>query len=250
MPPPSIVGIIPARYASTRLPGKALAHINGKTMIQRVYEQASKARSLRHVLIATDHQGIADHVRGFGGHVVMTRPDHPSGTDRCYEALRVSGLTADFVINIQGDEPFLHPQQINQLAAILGPTTELATLARTLTDAERLFSPNTPKVIFDRHGDALYFSRHPLPYVRGTAPNDWLGQHKFYQHIGIYAYRTDVLAAVTQLPPSALERAESLEQLRWLEHGYRIRVALTEYDTFGIDTPEDLARAQKMFDVA
>ncbi len=245
---PTIVGIIPARYASTRFPGKALAHINGKTMIQRVCEQAKKARSLQRVLVATDHAGIADHVRSFGGEVVMTRPDHPSGTDRCYEALQKSGLTADFVINIQGDEPFLHPQQINQLAAILGPTIELATLARPLTDAERLFSPHTPKVIFDRHGDALYFSRHPLPYVRGTAPGDWLSQHKFYQHIGIYAYRTDVLAAVTRLPPSPLEKAESLEQLRWLEHGYRIRVALTDYDTFGIDTPEDLIRAQKMFD--
>lgn len=237
-----IAGIIPARYASTRFPGKALALIQGKTMIQRVYEQASKAASLYKVLVATDDASIFDHVKEFGGEAVITSVHHQSGTDRCAEALEKTGELFDFIINIQGDEPTIQPEQINLLAASLKETTQIATLVKKITDTETLFNPNTPKVIFNKDQEAVYFSRHPLPYVRGAEEKEWLQKFNFYKHIGIYAYRADILKEITMIPPSPLELAESLEQLRWLENGYRITVAETEMDSVGVDTEEDLKK--------
>ncbi|MBC7920448.1 MAG: 3-deoxy-manno-octulosonate cytidylyltransferase [Ferruginibacter sp.] len=237
----NLLGIIPARYASTRFPAKALADIAGKSMIRRVYEQVTQAASLSEVLVATDHPLIYDHVAGFGGKVVMTSEHHPSGTDRCFEAQQQRGGDFDYVINIQGDEPFIRPEQVDILAGCLNGSTELATLVKRFADEEALFSPHTAKVVLNQAGEAMYFSRQALPFLRGVDPTRWLEQHPYYQHVGIYAYRTDILARITQLPPSGLEKAESLEQLRWLENGYRIRVAFTEYESAGIDTPEDLA---------
>jgi 3-deoxy-manno-octulosonate cytidylyltransferase (CMP-KDO synthetase) len=240
----SIIGIIPARYASTRFPAKALAMINGKTMVQRVYEQTLQAHTLQKVVIATDHQQIYEHVQSFGGQVVMTSPDHPSGTDRCYEALQKTGEAYDFVINIQGDEPFIQPEQINILASTLADSqTQIATLVKKIEDTSTLVDPNKPKVILNTHSEAIYFSRQTLPYIRGAEAGQWLGKHTFYKHIGMYAYRTDILAQITQLPVSSLEQAEALEQLRWIENGFRIKVAVTPYDSIGIDTPEDLEKA-------
>jgi 3-deoxy-manno-octulosonate cytidylyltransferase (CMP-KDO synthetase) len=238
-----ILGIIPARYASTRFPAKALADIGGKSMIRRVYEQVLQSDSLTEVVVATDHPQILEHVRAFGAPAVMTSENHPSGTDRCFEALQTRGGNFDYVINIQGDEPFIQPEQIDILAACLDGKTELATLVKRFADQEALFSPNTAKVVLNRTGEAMYFSRHPIPFLRGIDPARWLESHAYFQHIGLYAYRTDVLALITQLPPSSLEKAESLEQLRWLENGFRIRVAFTEFESMGIDTPEDLKAA-------
>jgi 3-deoxy-manno-octulosonate cytidylyltransferase (CMP-KDO synthetase) len=240
----NILGIIPARYASVRFPAKALTDIMGKTMVQRVYEQASLASALGQVVVATDHPLIFENVQSFGGKVVMTNPDHPSGTDRCYEALKKTSTKFDFVINIQGDEPFIQPEQINILAQCLQNTsTQLATLVKKITDTETLFDPNKPKVILNTASEAIYFSRQPIPYMRGLVQEQWLTNHTFYKHIGMYAYRTDVLEKITQLPVSSLEKVEALEQLRWIENGYHIKVAITPYDTLGIDTPEDLKKA-------
>ncbi|HEY8401415.1 MAG TPA: 3-deoxy-manno-octulosonate cytidylyltransferase [Cytophagaceae bacterium] len=237
-----ILGIIPARYASTRFPAKALADINGKSMVQRVFEQASKAESLSKVIIATDHDNILNHVKTFTDHIIMTSEAHQSGTDRCCEALEKLNEEFDFVINIQGDEPFIQPEQIDLLAKALTPEVQLATLAKAITDEQTLFNPNTPKVVFGPDFKAIYFSRQTIPFLRGIPAHDWLTKHTFYKHIGIYAYRTDVLKEIAKLKPSTLELAESLEQLRWLENGYSIKVAITEYETFGIDTPEDLKK--------
>lgn len=243
-----ILGIIPARYASTRFPAKALADIRGKSMIQRVYEQACKAKSLTKVVIATDNKEIFDHAKGFDAEVVMTSPEHQSGTDRCFEACRSIHEKFDFVINIQGDEPFIHPQQIEMLAACLkDKSIELATLIKKITDRETLFNPNTPKVIINSNHEAIYFSRQTIPHIRGIQEENWLNQHTFYKHIGIYAYRTDILEKITSLIPSSLEKAESLEQLRWIENGFKIKVAITEYESHGIDTPEDLEKVLREF---
>lgn len=211
-------------------------------MIQRVVEQARQAQSLSRVVVATDDDRIRDHVLAFGGEVVMTSVDHQSGTDRCQEAVEQLGKPADYVINIQGDEPFIQPRQIDLLTSVLDGRTELATLVKVIDDAQTLLNPNSPKVVLNRMGETLYFSRQPIPYLRGQPPEAWLQQHTYYRHIGLYAYRTDILAQITQLPPSSLEQAESLEQLRWLENGYRIRAVVTDLDSHGIDTPEDLAR--------
>ena len=238
----TILGIIPARYASTRFPAKALANIHGKSMIQRVVEQARQATSLSHVVVATDDERIRAHVAGFGGEVVMTSVDHQSGTDRCQEAVTKLGIRADYVVNIQGDEPFIQPRQIDLLTSVLDGVTQLATLVKAIDDPDTLFNPNSPKVVLSTAGNALYFSRHPIPYLRGQPADAWLAAHTYYKHIGLYAYRTDVLARLTQLPPSLLEQAESLEQLRWLENGYTIRTVVTDLDSHGIDTPEDLER--------
>ncbi len=237
-----ILGIIPARYASTRFPAKALANIGGKSMIQRVVEQARQATSLSRVVVATDDERIRGHVADFGGEVVMTSVHHQSGTDRCREAVRQLGIKADYVVNIQGDEPFIQPRQIDRLASVLDGATELATLVKVIDDWQTLRNPSVPKVVLNIAGDALYFSRHPIPYLRDIPEETWLNAHTYYKHIGLYAYRADVLADIAQLPPSLLERAESLEQLRWLENGYRIRTVLTDLDSHGIDTPEDLKR--------
>lgn len=236
-----VIGIIPARYGSTRFPGKPLALIGGKTMIRRTYEQVLKS-SLDDAVVATDDQRIFDEVCSFGGRVVMTRADHKSGTDRCCEALDHVGGDVDAVVNIQGDEPFIDPRQIDQVAELIRrDDTFLATLAKRITDPSRLDNPNTVKVVFDHEGNALYFSRHPLPYVRGIEREKWFEAAEYYQHIGIYAYKTDTLRAVAAMPQSRLEQAESLEQLRWLEHGLRIRVAVTDLpDAIAVDTQDDL----------
>lgn len=241
-----ILGIIPARYGSTRFPGKPLAMIGGKTMIRRTYEQVLKS-SLDAAVVATDDQRIYDEVLAFGGKAVMTRADHQSGTDRCREALDLFGGSYDAVVNIQGDEPFIDPVQIDQVAALIRrDDTCLATLAKRITDPSKVDNPNAVKVVFDKMGNALYFSRHPLPFVRGCEREHWLEKTEYYQHIGIYAYKADTLRAIAALAPSRLEQAESLEQLRWLENGLRIRVAVTEArDTIAIDTPEDLLNIPK-----
>jgi 3-deoxy-manno-octulosonate cytidylyltransferase (CMP-KDO synthetase) len=241
-----IIGIIPARYASTRFPAKALADVQGKSMIQRVYEQAVQAPKLNKIIVATDHPLIYDHVRAFGAEVLMTSSQHPSGTDRCYEALSLQAETYDYVLNIQGDEPFIQPDQISLLADLLDGEIEIATLVRVVEDAETLFNPNTPKVVLNQANEALYFSRATIPYLRGIEPAQWLHRHTFYRHIGMYAYRSDVLAQLTKLPASSLENAEALEQLRWLQNGFRIKVALTPHDSWGIDTPEDLEKVLRV----
>ncbi|WP_299820267.1 3-deoxy-manno-octulosonate cytidylyltransferase [uncultured Pontibacter sp.] len=241
-----VLGIIPARYASTRFPGKPLTDINGKSMIQRVYEQA-KSANLTAVLVATDDQRIFDHVQDFGGKAVMTAEHHQSGTDRCFEAYQQYNQPFDYIINIQGDEPFIKPEQINLVAGCFQSThTQLATLIKEINTPEELFNVNSPKVVINKAGEALYFSRQPIPYCRNV-PNDiWHKQHTYYKHIGIYGYRTDILEQITQLPPSGLELAESLEQLRWLEHGFKIATAITAFETIGIDTPEDLEKVKEL----
>lgn len=240
-----ILGIIPARYASTRFPAKPLADIAGKSMIQRVYEQVKKSSLLTDALVATDNQKIFDHVIAFGGKVCMTKESHVSGTDRCYEALTLQKGTFEYVINIQGDEPFIQPEQIDLLAKLLDGKTEIATLVKKIEDKEQLFNPNVVKAVVSEKGEALYFSRSTVPHIRNTAEAEWLNKHTFYKHIGMYAYQTDVLKQLTALPVSPLEKAESLEQLRWLENGFRIKVAETKTETIGIDTPEDLQNALK-----
>lgn len=237
------IGIIPARFASTRFPGKPLADIGGMTMIERVYAQAQKSTLLSAVIVATDHPAISDEVTRFRGKVCITSPDHPSGTDRCAEVLDTLNLSCDAVINIQGDEPFIDPRQIDLLCSCFDdPETELATLIKEIEGEETLFNPNSPKVTVDSRNFAVYFSRHPIPYLRGVKEDQWVHQHRFFQHIGIYGYRSDILRKITRLRPSSLEKAESLEQLRWLENGLKIKTAITPYETIAIDTPEDLRR--------
>ena len=243
----SIVGVIPARYASTRFPAKALVDIGGKAMVQRVYEQASKSTLLSHVVVATDHQEIEDKVRSFGGNVCMTRKDISSGTDRCFEALTLLEEDFDYVINIQGDEPFINPEQIDSLAALLDGETQIATLTRKIDDEDELFDPNVVKVVFNKSNHALYFSRSTIPYLRGKSKDNWLGSANFYKHIGIYGYRADILAKFSSLQTSQLESTESLEQLRWLDNGYQIKVAETEHQSYGVDTPEDLEKLKSFY---
>lgn len=244
-------GIIPARYASSRFPGKPLALIGNKTVIERVYEQASQ--SLELVYVATDDERIFNTVNGFGGKAVMTSPDHFSGTDRCAEAIsRImtdTSIKIDVVVNIQGDEPFIRPGQLTLLMNCFNSEgVELATLIRKAEAGEDIFNPNQPKVIVNTLGDAVYFSRSVIPYVRDAEKNVWTVQHTFYKHVGLYAYRTDTLQKITRLPRSPLEIAESLEQNRWIENGYRIRTAVTDWESIGIDTPEDLERAKLIMD--
>ena len=238
------MAIIPARYASTRFPGKPLAVLGGKTVIQRVYEQVSSV--LSEVYVATDDQRIYDCVEGFGGKAIMTREDHKSGTDRIEEAVEKIGTDADVIINVQGDEPFIQPSQVETLMHLFdAPETQIGTLGKLFESMEAVENPNSPKIVTDNRGFALYFSRSVIPYIRGIERNDWFGQYPFLKHLGIYAYRREVLAEVTRLPQSSLEKAESLEQLRWLQNGYRIRVGLTDVETIGIDTHEDLQRAEQ-----
>lgn len=239
------LGIIPARFASTRFPGKPLMDIGGKTMVQRVYEQACKS-ALGQVVVATDDPRIFDHVIGFGGTVVMTSDRHPSGTDRCAEVAALPQYAnSQYIVNVQGDEPFIDPIQINLALELLVNNNELpiATLAKQLSPDTRLdlMDPNLVKVVFDKFQQALYFSRWPLPFQRNTERAEWLSNGIFYKHIGLYAFRREALLAVAQLPPSQLELAESLEQLRWLENAYPIGVALTEIESISIDSPGDLA---------
>ena len=240
------VGIIPARYASQRFPGKPLAILGGKTVIQRVYEQVGKV--LDNVYVATDDDRIKNTVEGFGGKAIMTSPNHKSGTDRIEEAVEKIGGDFDVVINIQGDEPFIHESQIKELCACFDDAdTQIATLGKPFTaemGMEALENPNSPKIVVDNRGYAMYFSRSVIPYIRNTRREEWIGQFPYLKHIGLYAYRREVLRQVTQLPQSSLEIAESLEQLRWLQNGYKIKVGLTDVETVGIDTPEDLQRAE------
>jgi 3-deoxy-manno-octulosonate cytidylyltransferase (CMP-KDO synthetase) len=212
-------------------------------MIQRVYEQVSKASGISSVVVATDHPGIFDHVEKFGGIACMTREDHVSGTDRCFEALTQQTEKYDYVINVQGDEPFIQPDQIELLISRLDGKTEIATLVKSIQSEEQLFNPNVVKAVINQKKQALYFSRSTVPHIRNTANNEWLRKHTFFKHIGMYAYRADVLQQLVRLPVSSLEKAESLEQLRWLENGFSISVAETKTETIGIDTPDDLKLA-------
>ena len=241
------IALIPARYASTRFPGKPLAMLGGKTVIQRVYEQVVKY--FDDAYVCTDDNRIMDAVLQFGGKSVMTDANHKSGTDRCFEAFQKVGDGADVVVNIQGDEPFIHPTQLQSIKACFDESsTQIATLVKPFTSNDSfdsLQNPNSPKVVVDANMNALYFSRSVIPYLRGVPQEEWLSQHTFYKHIGLYAYRSDVLAEITSLSQSALEKAESLEQLRWLENGYTIRVGITNFETIGIDTPDDLERAER-----
>lgn len=242
----NFIGIIPARYQSSRFPGKPLAGLGGKPIIQHVYENALKA--LNEVYVATDDERIYQAVVAFGGKAVFTSSEHQSGTDRCAEAAqKLAGqISFDVVINIQGDEPFIRTEQIESLKSCFGSgATEIATLIKPITNPAEITNINRPKVVISRNLEALYFSRSPIPFVRGCQPEEWLSRNTFYSHIGLYAYRYDVLLELTKLPAGILEKAESLEQLRWLENGYRIKTAQTSFESIGIDTPEDLEQARK-----
>lgn len=237
------IGIIPARYASTRFPGKPLAMLGGKTVIQRVYEQVTGV--LGEAWVATDDERIRQAVEAFGGRAVMTRTDHKSGTDRIEEAATTIGTDADVIINVQGDEPFIQRSQLETVKALFDdPQVQIGTLGKPFESIEAVENPNSPKIVTDINGYALYFSRSTIPYIRGKEHGEWLKAFPFLKHIGLYAYRREVLSEITQLPQSPLEIAESLEQLRWLQNGYRIKVGITDVETVGIDTPEDLERAE------
>lgn len=241
------IGIIPARYASTRFPAKPLAILGGKTVIQRVYEQV--VGILDEAFVATDDERIEAAVKAFGGKVVMTSKEHHSGTDRCYEAYTKIGNGYDIVVNIQGDEPFIHASQLEAIKECFADSsTQIATLVKPFSAAsdafEALQNVNSPKVVIDKNYNALYFSRSVIPFQRGCEQNKWLENHIYYKHIGLYAYRGEILREITALPQSSLELAESLEQLRWLENGYSIKVGISQIETIGIDTPEDLEKAE------
>lgn len=245
-----IIGIIPARYGSTRLMGKPLVDIGGKSMIRRVYEQAKQASLLSDVWVATDDQQIFEEVQGFGGQVVMTDSSHQSGTERCCEAMQKIGSDSAVIVNIQGDEPFIYPQQIDELCRLFTTANiQIATLIQPIDTLAELTAPNRPKVVVNEHLEALYFSRQTIPFLRSfsgeTVSEKWLQQHTFYKHIGLYGYRSEVLKRLVSLSPTILEQAEGLEQLRWLQHGFTIQTAITNFDTFSIDTPEDLAVAKR-----
>lgn len=241
------IAIIPARYASTRFPGKPLAMLGGKPVIQRVWEQVSSVVDA--AVVATDDERIAQAVESFGGRAIMTSPNHKSGTDRCWEAYQKQGEEFDVVINVQGDEPFIAHSQLRAIMACFeDENTDIATLVKPFAEEDGLSAlenPNSPKVVLDNDSCAVYFSRSVIPYLRGVEREDWLKHHTFYKHIGMYAFRRDVLGEVTAMPQSTLEKAESLEQLRWLENGYKIGVGISDVETVGIDTPEDLERAEE-----
>jgi 3-deoxy-manno-octulosonate cytidylyltransferase (CMP-KDO synthetase) len=239
-----ILGVIPARYASSRFPGKPLASIGNKTMVQTVYAQASKARMLDAVYVATDHPLIEAHIKGFGGNVMMTSEEHRNGTERIYELVARLPEKYDAIVNIQGDEPFVSPDQIDLLCESIMPDgIDIATLAKKITRKEELYSHDTVKVVFNKRSLAMYFSRQPIPYLRSVADKDWVQAFDFFKHIGMYAFKTPVLRDIVRLPGGRYEKAESLEQLRWLEESYNIFVRETRVDSFGIDRPEDIAKA-------
>jgi len=243
-----ILGIIPSRFASTRFPGKPLAMINGKTMIQRVYQQAKQAESLQKVVVATDDNRIYDHVKDFEGAVVMTSAKHQNGTSRCAEVIEILESSMpetkfDVVVNIQGDEPYIHPLQIDTVAGIFNDNeAEIGTLVKKITSEKELTNPNVVKVVFTNRRLALYFSRQPIPFFRDVPADEWINQRDFYKHIGIYGYRTAVLKKLSGLPVGELETAEKLEQLRWLENGYPIKVEITDFESIAVDTPKDLLK--------
>ncbi len=243
-----VLAIIPARYASTRFPGKPLAIIDGKSMIRRVYEQCQECRDLSRIIVATDSKAISTHVAGFGGQVIMTSEHHRSGTERCAEVLEKLRRTKDFVppdvvVNVQGDEPFIEPQQITEVIRIFRePGVMISTLAKKIRSAKDITNPNVVKVVFGSDHRAMYFSRSPIPYVRNHSPEAWPEHADFFKHVGIYGYRPEILENLVTLPVSPMEKAESLEQLRWLDAGFSITVAETEYETIAIDTPADLLK--------
>jgi 3-deoxy-manno-octulosonate cytidylyltransferase (CMP-KDO synthetase) len=242
-----VLGIIPARYASSRFPGKPLVMIDGKSMIQRVYEQALKCKELSSVIIATDNEIIEKHIRTFNGNVTMTSVHHSSGTERCNEVIERFGIDQEdpynVIINIQGDEPFIDPRQISELAGVFGnPDVQIATLIKRIESDDELNNSNVVKVIYDKNFKAIYFSRFSIPFYRGKNKEEWLKERAYFKHIGIYAYRTPVLREISKLPGSPLEKAESLEQLRWIENGYAVHVRETEFESFAIDTPTDLLK--------
>jgi len=254
-----VLALIPARFASTRFPGKPLVKIGKKTMVQRVCEQVSKAKSVDALAVVTDDERIFSHVQSIGYQVFMSNPEHQSGTDRCAE---VAALLPDYdiIVNVQGDEPFILPEQIDLVANLFHPPvnpggpnslspegneTQIGTLVKKITTPEKIFNPNIVKAVFDKTGKALYFSRSPIPFLRGIAQEKWAEENDFYKHIGIYAFRRNALLTLAKLPTSVLEKAESLEQLRWLENGFSIKTAVTDSETFGIDTPDDLEKAEQ-----
>lgn len=245
----NILGIIPARYASSRFPGKPLIDILGKSMIQRVYEQAKKSIYLKEVVVATDDERIYKHVESFGGKVVYTKVEHPSGTDRCFEAMQQMKGNFDYVINIQGDEPFIDPTQIDLLCNVCDGNTELATLMIPVDSHEVLFDTGEVKITLNSNFEALYFSRMVIPFVKGKPESEWHKHHLYYRHVGMYAYRKNVLEEVTKLLPSSLELAESLEQLRWLENGFKVKCVVTTFDSHCIDTPGDIEKVIRLMKI-
>jgi 3-deoxy-manno-octulosonate cytidylyltransferase (CMP-KDO synthetase) len=240
----NIIGIVPARFGSTRFPGKPLAEINGKTMIQRVYEQCLQAKLLTKLVVATDDERILNHILEFGGQAILTSPQHVSGTDRCAEVLeKMENASIDVVINIQGDEPYIHPEQIDLLCSSFEKNdVYLATLVKKITSTDELFNHNNVKVILNKRNEAVYFSRSPIPYNRNFPEQEWLKHSTYYKHIGIYGYETKTLLEVARLAKTNLEITESLEQLRWIENGYTIHAGITSLESIAIDTPEDLLR--------
>lgn len=242
-----ILGVIPARFASSRFPGKPLAMIAGKTMINHVYSQAKKAASLFDVLVATDDIRIYDEVERFGGKAVMTNPNHATGTERCLEAVQKFPHTVDAVINIQGDEPLIAPEQIEQLAFLLQQGHSIASLAKQIHDLAELLNPNVVKVVFAKNGNALLFSRQAIPFQRNEKTDNWLDLHAYYKHVGLYGYHVETLQKICALQASSLEQAESLEQLRWLENGLTIAMGITQRDAHGVDTPEDIKKIENLF---
>jgi len=241
-----ILGIIPARFASTRFPGKPLIDILGKSMLQRVYEQAKKCNKLNDIIIATDDERISSHAKSFGANVVITKEDHPSGTDRSYEAYVKTNKKYDYIINIQGDEPFIDPGQIDLLAKICEGNTELATLMIKCNSHEVLFDKGEVKITLNKNNEALYFSRMVIPFIKGIEEKEWHKHFIYFRHVGMYAYRSDILEKITKLQPSPLELAESLEQLRWLENGFKIKCVETEHESHCIDAPEDIEKVIKL----
>jgi 3-deoxy-manno-octulosonate cytidylyltransferase (CMP-KDO synthetase) len=238
-----ITGIIPARFNSTRFPGKPLVMIDGKSMIQRVYEQCLQSKCLSEIWIATDDDRISNHVKEFGGEVVMTSPQHVSGTDRCAEFIQKQNRKDEVVINIQGDEPYIHPNQIDLLCSLFDDSsTTIATLVKKITSPDELFNHNNVKVVLNKSNDAIYFSRSPIPYNRNFPEQDWLKYSTYYKHIGIYGYRSETLLEIAALAKTNVEITESLEQLRWIENGYKIKAAVTALESVSIDTPDDLVK--------
>ncbi len=241
-----VLGVIPSRYQSTRFPGKPLADIMGKSMIFRVHEQASKSELINELVVATDDERIANHVKSFDGQVMMTSGNHENGTSRCLEvleSLNKLGKEFDVVVNIQGDEPFIQPAQIDQIISLFADgETEIASLASRIREKGDLFDPNVVKIVMDPKGRALYFSRQTIPFVRDFEPEAWLDENTFYKHIGIYAYKSSILKKINSLEATSLEKTEKLEQLRWLENNLVIRLGITDYKGVGIDTPEDITK--------
>jgi 3-deoxy-manno-octulosonate cytidylyltransferase (CMP-KDO synthetase) len=241
-----VVAVIPARYASTRYPGKPLVDLGGKPMIQRTYEQVATVKGWDQIIIATDDERIFKVAKSFGATAMMTSMSHVSGTDRCAEVLANLGDGIDYIVNIQGDEPYIEPQQLIEITNAMDSNAPILTLVKQITTIDTLFNPNCPKVVLDNKNQALYFSRHAIPYMRGLPQEDWLTHHRYFKHIGLYAYRSDILLSISKLPASDLETSEALEQLRWLQNGFPIQAVETQYETMGIDSPEDLEKIKKL----